>query len=349
MIRIALLMSLLSLLGCGQNRPEKPVDPGNDTTLAADVNRLVDLHFSATHGYHAYSNIGYKAERLESGKTRITIEFGNDRDRVIEAEGAVMDSLEAIVHEYKMYRYKGHYKPKFDILDGDSWDFYIRFADGKSASCNGYMAYPPHKGAEALGKVESFLSRWFYIEPAEEIALTLFRYEFHDAEGDEVFFFHEEDDFNAVYFRKYGSREGWNYYCGDPSLLERLSRDIRYMHLGSYPGEGLKEEDVTRPRWIMIAEYADGTRYEKMDYLDREPEDRWRHNVPSFTETGFRSTVEHYFSEEIQRIEALEPDQKGRHSCTTYDATGKALRTINYDGFGDVLNGHDYNDPHLKF
>ena len=260
-----------------------------------------------------------------------------------------MDSLEAIVREYRMDRYDGHYKPKMDVLDGDSWSLSLTLSDGTNASCSGYMAYPPKGGAEAIGKVEGFLSRWLYVEPAEEVALTRFRYEFHDAEGDEVYCFNRTESHNAVYFRLYGQREGWNYYCGDTTVLVWMAREIQWSHLGSYTGEDLSQEDTSRPRWIMIAEYADGTKYEKIDYLDRESGDSWRHNVPSFTETGFRSEVQRRFSEEIQRIEALEAAEKGEHSRTTYDAAGKALRTIRYAGDGTVLGGHDHRDPSLKF
>ena len=334
-------MSLLSLFGCGPKNPAPAPD-------SADK-RLKELHFSATHGYHAYSNIGYRAERTENGKTLITVEVGNDRDRVYEADGSVMDSLEAIVREYRMDRYDGHYKPKFDILDGDSWDFYIRFADGKSASCSGYMAYPPRGGAEALGKVEGMLSRWLYVEPAEDVALVSFRYELHNEEGSEVFYFKKNDSSNAVYFRNMGSFKGVNYNCGDSTLLNKMARDISYMHLGSYSGEDLSSEDTSRPRWIMIAEYADGTKYEKMDYLDREPEDKWRHNVPSFTEMGLRGTVESYFSDEFERIGKLSPEERGNYSVTSYDAKGKPQRIINYDAQGTVLGGRDYNNPDLDF
>ena len=135
MITLLIIMTLLSLLGCGPKKPAGPDEPG-------DV-RLDYIHYSASHGYHAYSNIGYSAERQADGKTRIVVEVGNDRDRVFEAEGSVMDSLDAIVKKYKMIKYHGHYQPKVDILDGDSWSFSMRMSDGTEGDCGGYMAYPP--------------------------------------------------------------------------------------------------------------------------------------------------------------------------------------------------------------
>ena len=161
-------MSLSFFFGCGHNNPAPKPEPDGPTK----ADGLVSLEYGGTHGYHAHSNIDYKAERLADGKTRITVMVGNDRDRVFEADGAIMDTLESIVRQYRMDRYKGNYQPKMEILDGDSWHFSLSFADGKETDCSGYMAYPHNHGREALGKVEGILSRWLYQEPAEDVALS---------------------------------------------------------------------------------------------------------------------------------------------------------------------------------
>ena len=278
MIKTLLLMSLLSLFGCGHNAPA-PL-PGTN-----DGRTLKYIHFSGTHGYHAYSNIGYKAERMDDGKTRVTVEVGDDRDRVFEAEGSLMDSLEALVRKYRMHRYSGHYQPKMEILDGDSWSMEIMFMDGSYSSCGGYMAYPPGKGAEAIGKVEGMLSRWLYQEPAEEVALVSFHYEWIDGDVCETF--------------------DWTREGGNPDLAKRLALIISWNHMGSYTGENRAEEDTSRPRWILTAEYENGQKIEAMDYLDR-PADHWRLGVPSISEMGLRTETERLFSEESRRIENLD-------------------------------------------
>ena len=133
MYKLLLVMSLFSLLGCGHKNPALRPELDKDVHVQS-------LYFTATHGYHAYSNIGYRAERLENGKTRVVVEVGDDRDRVFEAEGSVMDSLEALVREYRMNRFTGHYEPKMEVLDGDSWSMEICYTDGSSNACGGYMA-----------------------------------------------------------------------------------------------------------------------------------------------------------------------------------------------------------------
>ena len=294
MIRLLLVMALFSFLGCGRPAP----GPQTDKNV-----RLQSVYYSASHGYHAYSNIGYRAERLENGNTRVIVEVGNDRDRVFETDGSLMDSLEALVREYRMDRFKGHYQPKVEILDGDSWTMTLCFTDGSSTSSGGYMAYPPGKGAKAIGMTEDILSRWLYQEPAEEVALVSFRYEFHDAEGSEIYSFQKKDSVCSAFVRPYGQPEGQTYEGADDYLEIWLANEIRWNHMASYTGENLKKEDKTRPRWILKAEYGNGQKIEAMDYLDRPVEESWRQNVPSFSEMGLRNAVQHTFSEAVRRLE----------------------------------------------
>ena len=293
LIRLFLVMSLFSFLGCGH----KATGPELDKSV-----HLQSLYYSASHGYHAHSNIGYRAERLENGKARVTVLVGNDRDRVFETEGSLMDSLEALVREYRMDRFNGHYEPKFEILDGDSWSMELVFTDGNITSCGGYMAYPP-KGAEGIGKSEGILSRWLYQEPAEEIALVSFRYEYYDAEGSEIYTFEQKGEDGSAYVQPYGQAKGQKYEGFDEFLATRLASEIRWNHMASYTGENLAEEDKTRPRWILKAEYANGQKIEVMDYLDRSTQEDWRQDVPSISEMGLRYATEQGFSEAIQLLE----------------------------------------------
>ena len=339
MLKLLLVMSLFTFLGCGHKRPV--LGPELDKNV-----HVQSLYFSATHGYHAYSNIGYKAERLENESARVTVEVGNDRDRVFVAEASVLDSLEAIVREYKMDRYRERYMPMFDIKDGDTWDFSLKYSDGKRVRSGGYEALPTG-GREAFNKVEAFFSPWLNREPSADAVLTAFRFELHSDEGTEVFWFRKEKEHNAVYFRELGSFNGWNYYCGAPQVLQQLSDDMRSIHAPSYCGEKLSEEDTARPRWIAVLEYEDGQLFELMDYLDREG--GYDHCPPTNTEREIRYSAEQRFSAELARIEALPDEARGEHSRTTYHADGTPSRIIRYAGDGTVLGGYDYDNPMNDF
>ena len=337
MKNILLLMSLLSFFGCRSNAPapapEEPV-------------RLNDFYYTETHGYRGFTNRGYRAERLDDGKVRITVELGDDRDRVFKADAWVMDSLEAIVREYRMDRYKERYKPMFDIKDGDTWDFFLKYSDGKRVRSGGYEA-KPDRGREASDRIEAFFSPWLKQEPSEDAALVSFRYELHGKEGDEVFSFTREKDRNAVYFREFGSLDGWNYYCGNPQVLEDLTKEMRRIHACSYCGEKIAEEDKSRPRWIAVLEYEDGQLFELMDYLDRDG--GYDHRPPTNTERAIRAAAERYFNEEIARIKALPDEERGEHSCTTYHPDGTPGCIIHYMADGTVKGGYDYDNPLATF
>ena len=344
--QLLLLMSLLSFFGCRHNPPTpEPVPLAQPA--AGGVVRLDSFYYTATHGYRGFTNRGYRAERLADGNVRITVELGDDRDRVFEADASVMDSLAALVQTYRMDRYKERYMPMFDIKDGDTWDFALNYSDGKRVRSGGYEALPSG-GKEAFDKIEEFFAPWLNHGPSEDVALTAFRYELHNEKGTEVFFFKKEESHNAVYYRNLGEWDGYNYYCGDPKVLEQLDKDLRYSRACSYCGEKLSEEDKSRPRWIAILEYADGSKYELMDYLDRKHDD-YRHKPPTGTERAIRYLAERHFAAEIERIGTLPPEQLGEHSRTTYKADGTPSRTIRYAGDGTVLGGRDYDDPMVDF
>ena len=334
--KLIFLMSLLSLFGCGNNTPA----PAYDGPV-----RLDSFYHTATHGYRGFTNRGYRAVRLADGKARITVELGDDRDRMFETDDAILDSLLALTKEYKMDNYKEKYMPRGDWRDGDTWEVSFDYSDGKHVFSSGYVAMP-NGAEEAFDKVEKLFAPWRDREP--DTALVSFRYERHSKdEGTEVFWFKKDEYHNAVYFRLPGTLEGWNYYCGDASVLETLAEEMRYLHACSYCGEDLSKEKTSRPRWIAILEYADGSKFELMDYLDRDG--GYDHRPPTTTERQLRFIAEDVFKAEIERIGNLPPEQLGEHSRTTYKPDGTPSRTINYGGDGTVLNGYDYDNPDLDF
>lgn len=293
---ILLLMSLLSLFGCGHNGPA----PAPGTPLKS-------LRYSGTHGYHAYSNIGFRAQRQDDGTTRIALEVGNDRDRVFFYGPEVMDHLDSLVAAYKMYKFNGHYEPKFEVLDGDSWSLELDFADGTWTSCGGYMAYPPGKGGEAIGRLEGLLNGWLDRGPAEGTVLTGFRYEIHTGDEDSAYGLTRTsgDSPLAISWLKRGMAREETLSGADSLLAQRLCDMMRWGHVYTYTGEDPAAEDASRPRWKLSVTFSDGWSFSTMDYLDREPEgESWRQGVPSFTEMDLMHETSSLFSEEIARLGA---------------------------------------------
>ena len=59
-----------------------------------------------------------------------------------------------IIEEEKMYAYKERYRPPMEVLDGESWGFSARFADGSSIYTSGSNAWPEGNG---LGRIQSYM------------------------------------------------------------------------------------------------------------------------------------------------------------------------------------------------
>ncbi len=60
-----------------------------------------------------------------------------------------------IIVEEKMYTYKDSYQPKFEVLDGYSWHFTARFADGSKIASHGSNASP---GGSGLSRIRQYMT-----------------------------------------------------------------------------------------------------------------------------------------------------------------------------------------------
>ena len=66
------------------------------------------------------------------------------------------DTIRQIIIEEKMYKYKEHYRPKLEVLDGYGWHFQATFSDGTRIYSSGSNAWPRGNG---LGRIQGYLQR----------------------------------------------------------------------------------------------------------------------------------------------------------------------------------------------
>ena len=80
----------------------------------------------------------------------------NEKEFVLDDGEQLLKEALAIIEEEKMLDYRTSYElpPEMQPLDGYSWSFSARLADGRSISTNGYNAGP---GGEGLGKMQKLL------------------------------------------------------------------------------------------------------------------------------------------------------------------------------------------------
>jgi hypothetical protein len=65
-----------------------------------------------------------------------------------------VDSFKQIIIEEKMYKYKEHYRPSMEVLDGEGWHFAAKFSDGTRIYSSGSNAWPRGNG---LGRIQGYL------------------------------------------------------------------------------------------------------------------------------------------------------------------------------------------------
>ena len=80
---------------------------------------------------------------------QVTIVEGIDTVRY-KADRQLMDDVQRIFSERRMYRYKSSYRPKLKVLDGYSWHYSAKFADGESFSSSGNNAWPRGDAFDAI-------------------------------------------------------------------------------------------------------------------------------------------------------------------------------------------------------
>ena len=334
-----LLMSMISLFSCNAQNGDKS---------------MTRFEYGWSNGMVYQSGHSYDVSRLDHGLVRIVLDSQLPEERtIVTSYTTIFDELQSIVDKYRMKRYKGSYRPMFDIRDGDSWNFSLSYGE-KVFSSSGYMAGPKNHG-KAFGEIEDYFKFWRMIPGGEMIdagqvaefrrqwddentsALKTFRYEFHCFGSSSV---NVLTDTPYIYYRDHGSNEGVAYCFDIPEFLEMAGKLVADNHLRSHEQTPLDKEDTSRDRWMVEATFDDGSKVEVVKYIEDER--------CTDIDNAVRRDVYEIFDGIKRRITEL-GEKVGTHSVTTYDADGRKLRTINYAGNGMVENGIDYNDPYKTF
>lgn len=166
--------------------------------------------------------------------------------------------------------------------------------------------------------------------------LITFRYEYYDGKSSKVYTMSINKYFVGIYFRNYGSREGWNYSCGKKEQLTRLAKLIKPYKFSKYPQTKLDDEDTSKARWLIKADYDGRPSAEVVTYFDAADPDK--------TTLKLSKEMDEFFAG-IQIYLYDLGEAVGEHTRTLYKPDGKPSRYINYSGTGMVLNGYDYDNP----
>lgn len=98
-------------------------------------------------GYRYYGSV-----ELQDNGTILLKAMKKNYDPIQEkkVDKEVLNHIQNIIKEHKIYRYKEHYRPTFEVLDGYSWHFEAKFSDGEKIYTGGSNARPRDNGCELI-------------------------------------------------------------------------------------------------------------------------------------------------------------------------------------------------------
>lgn len=255
------LVSLLSLFGCHSLENELK----NDT--------ITRFSLSEGGGMNRFSGFGYDVRLTEDGRVRFLFDEGLPGEKEFTVDDrSVFDSLQQIVMKYRMYNYRGHYQPPFDVTDGTSWHLYIDYASGKSVSSGGYMHGPKGYRA-AFEEISACLDHWKDMPFApNEVVSFLYVY------GKERYILERSDGSVVLTYENEETGEHRELER-EPEMLEDLRIIFNVDRLKMNQTREKLDEDCTP--WMYDIVYSNGDRYRYESY-DRDFKCGYTHILQGF-------------------------------------------------------------------
>ncbi|MBO4826736.1 MAG: YARHG domain-containing protein [Prevotella sp.] len=138
---IASMLGILSACGQKKHMPEGAL-------LSIEYTRSGTM---AGYEYEAH------VDRQDNGSVLLRASYVNHGPLVVKyVDESTLKELRDIIEEEKIYAYKDHYTPPFEVLDGYGWHLYARFENHESISTGGSNAGPDGNG---LGRIIGVISK----------------------------------------------------------------------------------------------------------------------------------------------------------------------------------------------
>ena len=126
-----MIAGILSLIGCGTPEPTGEL-------------LSVDYTHSGTMAGYIYEGRVKQDSNGHYVLTAMKENYGPLFQKQISKEA--IDSFKQIIIEEKMYKYKEHYRPSMEVLDGEGWHFAAKFSDGTRLSPEAHSRCRHHRG-----------------------------------------------------------------------------------------------------------------------------------------------------------------------------------------------------------
>ena len=108
-----------------------------------EIKDIDSFSFYYSNGYAINSDIRYKIEcDTECIATIKPYGISEEDQKIVEVSSNIIDKLLDIFNEYEIIKWDGFDRYAKDVLDGDSFSFYLKTKDGIKINASGYMLWP---------------------------------------------------------------------------------------------------------------------------------------------------------------------------------------------------------------
>lgn len=113
------------------------------------IYQINELEFSYTNGYGINENVEYKIicfyaiDAIENCQVNVK-EYGKSEEESLSnaISYTELSKVVRMLNKYHILSWKGFSKSDSNVLDGNSFHFYLRYNDDEKLSASGYMKYP---------------------------------------------------------------------------------------------------------------------------------------------------------------------------------------------------------------
>lgn len=111
------------------------------------VTNIESLRFSYTRGYMANSDIYYVLDcKEECALIYKPYGVSQDKEKKYKVDANTVMEIEKLLTRYNVYQWNGFNGNDKNVLDGDSFGFYVNLKNGDKIESSGYMKWPKNYG-----------------------------------------------------------------------------------------------------------------------------------------------------------------------------------------------------------
>ena len=130
--------------------------------LVINVDSIKFMHFSYSEGNTIYSNVSYEID-YKDNKYIATIkpnEIPLEEKKEVELDSNKLSEIIDILNKYNVVSWHNFKKYDRNVLDGNSFSFYLKTKNGNIIDASGYMKYPKNY-YDVKGELDSIFNELY--------------------------------------------------------------------------------------------------------------------------------------------------------------------------------------------